>query len=141
MIDLKEYTDINAVKSLLAECMWPDEDRITNELNKYLYGGNSRELLGSFIDEELIGLIGFVYESRDKVELKHIAIKPNYRSRGIGKDMIHEFIKRKKAVTIKAETDKDAVGFYRKVGFSITSLGEKYSGVERFECVYSEWRS
>lgn len=137
MINLKEYNDINAVKSLLAECMWPDENRITNELNKYLVNGNSRELLGFCMNKKLVGLIGFEYESKDKVELKHIAIKPEYRGRGIGKDMIQEFIKSQKALTIKAETDKDAVGFYSKIGFSITSLGEKYPGVERFECVYS----
>ena len=37
-----------------------------------------------------------------------------------------------------AETDKDAVDFYRKLGFSVTSLGEKYPGVERFHCEYSK---
>lgn len=51
--------------------------------------------------------------------------------------MVNEFIKTKKIVRIKAETDKDAVGFYKKNGFSITSLGEKYPGVERFECIFS----
>lgn len=35
-----------------------------------------------------------------------------------------------------AETDKDAVNFYKKKGFKITSLGEKYPGVERFKCEY-----
>jgi ribosomal protein S18 acetylase RimI-like enzyme len=35
---------------------------------------------------------------------------------------------------ISAETHKDAVEFYRKYGFKITSLGEKYLGVERFLC-------
>lgn len=38
---------------------------------------------------------------------------------------------------ISAETDRDAVGFYRKYGFQITSLGEKYPGVERFKCEYA----
>ena len=35
---------------------------------------------------------------------------------------------------IIAETDKDAVAFYRKVGFKIQSIGEKYPGTERFLC-------
>lgn len=51
--------------------------------------------------------------------------------------MINELIKKKRIVRIKAETDKDAVGSYRKNGFSITSLGEKYPGVERFDCTLS----
>lgn len=51
--------------------------------------------------------------------------------------MINEFIKTNRIVRIRAETDKDAVGFYKKNGFTITSLGEKYPGVERFDCTLS----
>ena len=36
---------------------------------------------------------------------------------------------------VEAETDADAVGFYARVGFTITSLGHVYPGVERFRCV------
>ena len=36
------------------------------------------------------------------------------------------------ALPIVAETDKDAVGFYSAIDFTITSLGENYPGVERF---------
>ncbi|WP_307555718.1 GNAT family N-acetyltransferase [Paenibacillus sp. V4I5] len=136
LINLKDYKDLSEVKHLLAECMWPDEERISNELNKYLKD-NSRELLGVLFNDELVGLIGIVYELNDEVELKHIAIKPNYRGKGIGSEMIHEFIKTKKISRIKAETDRNAVGFYKKIGFTITSLGEKYPGVERFECIIS----
>ncbi|EOR21192.1 N-acetyltransferase GCN5 [Niallia nealsonii AAU1] len=42
---------------------------------------------------------------------------------------------------ISAETDNDAVGFYRKNGFKITSLGEKYPIVEWFLCIYTNEKS
>jgi hypothetical protein len=35
-----------------------------------------------------------------------------------------------------AETDADAVGFYRRCGLAVTSLGERFAGIERFRC---EW--
>lgn len=35
---------------------------------------------------------------------------------------------------LTAETDIEAVGFYQNYGFNVTSLGEKYAGVERFLC-------
>ena len=35
---------------------------------------------------------------------------------------------------ITAETDRDAVEFYRRVGFEVESLGEQYPGTERFLC-------
>jgi RimJ/RimL family protein N-acetyltransferase len=96
LVKLKHYKDLSEVKYLLAECMWPDEERISNELNKYLKS-NSMELLGRLLNDELVGLIGIVYESNDEVELKHIAIKPKYCGKGIGSEIIHEFIKTKKS--------------------------------------------
>jgi ribosomal protein S18 acetylase RimI-like enzyme len=37
--------------------------------------------------------------------------------------------------TLEAETDSEALAFYRRIGFRVESLGEKYPGVERFRCV------
>jgi len=33
------------------------------------------------------------------------------------------------------ELAKEAVNFYEKCGFKITSLGEKYPGIVRFKCI------
>ncbi|QSF44504.1 GNAT family N-acetyltransferase [Paenibacillus tianjinensis] len=51
--------------------------------------------------------------------------------------MITEISKTAGIETITAETDHEAVGFYRNAGFAITSLGEQYPGVERFACILS----
>ena len=48
--------------------------------------------------------------------------------------MINEYIKKNEINKMIAETHKDAVIFYRNIGFEIKSLGEKYPGVERFQC-------
>jgi ribosomal protein S18 acetylase RimI-like enzyme len=48
--------------------------------------------------------------------------------------MIDFIIEKHSLSYVCTETDKDAVGFYRNYGFEITSLGEKYPGVERFLC-------
>ena len=37
---------------------------------------------------------------------------------------------------IEAETDKEAVEFYKKIGFQVKSLGEKYPGIERFHLCF-----
>lgn len=132
MIDLKEYHETE-VSYLLAECMWPDNERIFQELNKYK-ADDSRKLYGRFMNNELIGLIGLIHLSTKEVELKHIAIRTDYRRQGIGRDMINEYIKKNEINKMIAETHKDAVNFYRNIGFEIMSLGEKYPGVERFQC-------
>lgn len=125
MINLKHYKDLSEVKCLLAECMWANKERVYNELEIYLEV-ESRELFGSFYNDELVGLIGVIHGSAE-VELKHIAIKSNYRGKGIGRKMIHEYIKARKIVRMKAETDKDAVGFYKKLWFFDNELGGKVS--------------
>lgn len=48
--------------------------------------------------------------------------------------MIDHLIQLENVTKIIAETDMDAVGFYRRYGFSIEALGEKYPGVERYKC-------
>lgn len=39
-----------------------------------------------------------------------------------------------KSHIIIAETDDEAVGFYRKCDFEVNNLGEKYPNVIRYEC-------
>jgi len=117
--------------------MWPDEEKIVQELNTYLED-ESRILLGEFIDHTLVGLMGIIQISHEKAVLKHIAVKEEYRNKGIGKTMIQAYIKTQKVNILEAETDVEAVDFYRKIGFQISSLGEKYKGVERFKCQYTK---
>jgi hypothetical protein len=37
---------------------------------------------------------------------------------------------------VYAETDEEAADFYRNIGFTVESLGEKYPGIERFKCTF-----
>lgn len=95
----------------------------------------ARRLYGYMLDELVIGCIGIELLGQNRCEIKHLAVMPNHRGKGIGSEMIR-YIKEVHALTvIFAETDKEAVDFYEKCGFKITSLGEKYPGVERFRCI------
>ncbi len=51
--------------------------------------------------------------------------------------MLAQLVHQEGLLHLQAETDRDAVGFYGKAGFTVTSLGEKYPGVERFACRWS----
>lgn len=68
-------------------------------------------------------------------EIISIAVDNARRGRGIGSELIAHAVKELKCLSLYAETDDDAVGFYRKNGFAITSLGEKYEGVIRYACI------
>lgn len=94
-----------------------------------------RVLYAYFIEQNIVGCIGIAKKDQKQCELKHIAVSPAYRDKGIGREMIQYIKDHYSFSSICAETDKDAVNFYKNIGFQITSLGEKYPGVERFACL------
>ncbi|MEK5530257.1 GNAT family N-acetyltransferase [Viridibacillus sp. FSL H7-0596] len=94
-----------------------------------------RELYGYDLESEFAGCIGIEFLSPKCCEIKHIAVSPNHRGIGIGSKMISFILEKYSLSFMFAETDKDAVNFYKNYGFKITSLGEKYPGVERFRCI------
>ena len=96
----------------------------------------NRKLFGYQKDGQVIGCIGGEQNS-DTFIIRHIAVTPEERGSGIASSMIRFILKNSSIKKVIAETDKEAVNFYRKFGFHITSLGEKYPGVERFDCQYT----
>jgi len=107
--------------------------RIESEMEKYERDPN-RKLYGYVHEDELVGCIGIQLTSSSACEIKHIAVLPSFRGKAIGKQMVEFVISEYRLHRLFAETDMEAVDFYRRLGFSIVSLGEKYVGVERFYC-------
>ncbi len=75
-----------------------------------------------------------VFEQLD-LELLHIATDPGWERQGVGAAMVEWVQAQHPGDPIEAETDGDAVGFYRAIGFGIASRGEMYPGIERFRVV------
>lgn len=107
--------------------------KVDQEYEKYLKSLN-RKLYSFKLEGEIVGCIGIEIISLNECEIKHIAVSSVQRGKGIGSKMI-KYVSEKYPL-FSAETDNDAVDFYRNYGFEITSLGEKYPGVERFLCEY-----
>jgi ribosomal protein S18 acetylase RimI-like enzyme len=106
---------------------------VEQEFVKYFQSQNS--VLYEFeIEEVPVGCIGVELISPNRCEIKHIAVSPLNRENGIASKMINHIIEIHSITFILAETDKEAVEFYEKYGFKVTSLGEKYPGIERFLC-------
>ncbi len=115
------------LKRLMAFAMAPE--RVETEYAEYLENPNRHLFL---MEEE--AFIGIELKDASRCEIRHIAVAGNSRKSGLGGCMIEEVVKLHGIHEIFAETDEDAVGFYRKTGFNIKSLGEKYPGRERFYC-------
>jgi ribosomal protein S18 acetylase RimI-like enzyme len=124
-------TDADAVTGLIALAAGSERQRMEQALR--LYRDNpAAKLLIAVIDHEPVGVVGYT-EGDSEVTLLHIATAEHVRRMGVGSRLLAEV--RRSAppgAPIVGETDNDALGFYSATGFVITSLGEKYPGVERF---------
>ncbi|WP_042203786.1 GNAT family N-acetyltransferase [Paenibacillus camerounensis] len=136
LICLRDYWNQDAVKELLALCMAAGGEAAEQEMNRY-FTGDSGDLFGCFVNGELSGIIGLRLEGGHTAQIRHIAVKPGWQGKGIGRGMIAEVSRADGVEKLTAETDHETAGFYRNAGFAVTSLGEKYPGVERFACVFS----
>ena len=83
-------------------------------------------------DEPVAAAIG--RETEGCFVIQAIAVAPPLRGLGLGRRLLEEIARLGGHRCIEAETDRDSVQFYRRCGFAITSLGEKFPGVERFRC-------
>ncbi|MES5955495.1 GNAT family N-acetyltransferase [Bacillus fungorum] len=93
---------------------------------------------GTFYKYKEKACIGIEIIGVNKARICHIAVVPQYRHKGIALQMIKEVVRIHQLTYLEAETDAEAVEFYKKIGFQVKSLGEKYPGVERFQCYLQE---
>ncbi|MGE7925793.1 GNAT family N-acetyltransferase [Viridibacillus arvi] len=132
MKEIKSTSIQPNVKELLSFAT--SEKNVEKEYGLYMQSP-VRKLYGYDLESEVAGCIGIEFLSPKRCEIKHIAVSLDHRGIGIGSKMISFVLEKYSLSFIFAETDKDAVNFYENYGFKITSLGEKYPGVERFQCI------
>jgi GNAT superfamily N-acetyltransferase len=135
LVPIKHRLNEIAIQELLSYSIFPDPEQLELALNQYQMDA-SYELYGLEEDKLILGLVGFIMHNDNTKEIKHLAVDPKERGNGYGRGLILELITLKQPAIIQAETDEEAVDFYRNVGFAIVSLGELYPGVERFQCIF-----
>lgn len=125
------------ITQLLAYAVGDGSEHNARHILETLYSDGGAKLCVWMADgEEAAGLIGWRVQG-NSLEILHIAVDEGMRHRDIGGRLIAAVVAWERPHSVLAETDQDAVGFYRHYGFTIQSLGEKYPGVERFQC---RWR-
>ncbi len=118
----------SAVRKLMSYSLYFANEGKVDRIFKDYNSKNDKNLFLSIHDHKIIGFIGFDRSGT----ILHIAVEPEFRCKGIAKQMIAALSKR--FSELKAETDKDGIGFYKACGFKVESLGELYPGTERFKC-------
>ncbi|MDO3410760.1 GNAT family N-acetyltransferase [Saccharibacillus sp. CPCC 101409] len=124
------------VAELLALAVFPDPEQIERALKRY-EEREDRKLFAYVEDGEKLGVIGFEPTGDKEITLTHIAVGPEHRGLGYGRGMVLELMVQEQPERVVAETDEEAVDFYRSLGFSVIGLGVSSSGLERYRCVYT----
>ena len=137
--DVSALIDTDEVRELLLQLEYPPEIREekTDQIVSEYRGNPQQPFLGVEWRGEIVGLIGLALGADGSAVIRHIVVRRDRRGGGIGRGMIAAAARKYALERIYAETDHDAVEFYRKCGFGINSLGEKYPGTERFWCTLS----
>jgi CubicO group peptidase (beta-lactamase class C family) len=142
-VDLRPRLDEPAVRALLEVLAWGGDagevDRIADR-----YRDPHARLLGVLVEKSWetqavppgtpIACIGLEPRGSDEAEIRSLAVLPEWRRQGFARALIFGACDQLGLRAVEAETDADAVGFYRAVGFAVERLGERYPGVERFRC-------
>lgn len=123
------------LRGLIAPALYkPDDAKVDAFLGKV--DGIGAVMYLAVDDGAFVGQLTVSAGSDRGTTIRSIAVREGGRRRGIGRFLIQEFLKKFPDRVLIAETDDGAVGFYHAVGFRIRSLGEKYPGIVRYDCLY-----
>lgn len=133
VVDVKHCLCSKSLYSLLAPSVFnPTPERLFSLAQRYQQ--DERTKVCAYLDDrEYRGII--VFEIADRVAtILHIAVKHEHRGNGIGSRLIHHLFDCFHVRKIIAETDDDAVDFYKKCEFSIADTMMKFD-TKKYICI------
>ena len=115
--NIKDILCTKEIYNIYSACMFePTFDKFKLK-TKQMQNDSSVCVYGYFLNEKIIAVIS-TQETDKTIEIIGIAVDIKDRYSGIGTKLI-DYIKDKSKKPIIAETDSDAVMFYKKYGFDI----------------------
>ncbi len=129
----KEFNDPE-ILNIFSLCMYmPTKEKLEKRAFEYLTDEDVF-IYGFFIDEKITGIIVIKKITNENFKINGISVKTEYRNKYIGNLLIDYAADVLNIETLYAETDDDAVDFYRKCNFTIENLGYKYTNTIRYKC-------
>ena len=122
--------------SIYASCMYhPTYEEYKAQMEDYLHDSSVKV----FVCENRGKRIGMMVlrSSGVAAEIIGIAVSDNARRKGIGTQLIQRVMESEDLKSVKAQTDDDSIGFYRKCGFSDERIVIEYpdGAAVRYNCV------
>lgn len=136
LIELTDKNEIYRTYEIYKHCMFmPTEESFFRKIDIFL-NDKSVKIYACVYENEDKGIIVISFIKQYEIEILGIAVDMSARHQGIGSYMIGKLADNYKPISLNAETDDDAVGFYRRNGFSVAKLTKIYNGetVTRYKC-------
>ena len=132
-LNVKKSLRDEKIYSLLAPSVFePTRERLADRAERYIKDADTSVYSG-FAGGEYKGIVVFKITG-NSAEILDIAVKEEDRGKGIGTAFLDFIFSRFDITEITAETDDDAVEFYKKYGFRIAGTKMKFNTV-RYICV------
>jgi ribosomal protein S18 acetylase RimI-like enzyme len=133
LIDVKSRIDEPEVQRVLALSMFqPTTPQAIERVVNRCRNSDNRQLWGIKDGVNILGVVEYYIHEDNIIYICNIAVTEQCRGYGIGRFII-DTLQKKYKLTIELETDDDAIGFYLKCGFEVTSF-EKYD-TQRWKCI------
>jgi ribosomal protein S18 acetylase RimI-like enzyme len=103
------------------------------------YAAPSWRLVGFDATGSLVGCVGYAAETDESAtnaaSVQHIAVVPEARRSSVGRTMLRWLREVEGLRSLRAETDEDAVGFYRRCGFRTERVTHpRFPAARRWAC-------
>ena len=118
--------------ALLARAMFPETERIARTLDEYQTNPARRVFVWK-IGGQIVSAAGLLLDGPE-AEILHIGTHPEKTNRGYERQLLNAVADALHLTALTAETDDEAVNFYRRCGFEIqeaSARGEQ----RRFWCL------
>lgn len=133
IFDIKSSICENRIYELLAPSIYnPTQERLLNRAKKYQEDKNTN-IYAYKDNDEYKGIVVFII-AKNSATILDIAVKPGYQGQGIGSKLIDFIFNSFNVNNITAETDDDAIGFYKKYGFTVADTKVEFD-TKRYTCV------
>lgn len=121
------------VLAVYSDCIYmPTEEKLNNRAYEFMTN-SSISIYWFYKISKIVGVIVIKQTKESSAEIVGIAVHSNHRKEGIGGRLI-QFVCEELSITeLSAETDDEAIGFYKKCGF----VTEEFLGngnYKRFKC-------
>ena len=136
MKELTHWEDAVNAYNVYKDCMYlPTEEKYRRKIEGFLRD-DATKVFACLCGDEKKGMVVLSLFPQGCAELVGIAVEQSVRVQRIGTFMIQQVREMCSLQTVFAETDDDAVEFYRKNGFSVEKREETYDGqiVVRYQC-------